>query len=330
MFENLYNTLSSPFNTIVVFALFLLGLGLIIKGGDWFVDAATWVAEVSGLPKFIVGATVVSIATTLPEIIVSIIAASEGAVQMAVGNAIGSVTANTGLILGISILFMPVVIERKKYLPKTLIFLLSILLLFVFSLTGSLGYFGSAAMFLLFIVFIFENINEGKKELGSNKDNSVPKDRKTVIKNIVLFILGAVCLFLGSRLLVDNGTIIAVDIFKVDPRIVSLTLVAVGTSLPELVTTITAIIKKESSLSVGNIVGANIIDVLLILPICSLIYGGALPVETSTVYIDMPVAFILAFINLVPAIIKGKLMRWQGVLSLVIYISYIVYICVMA
>lgn len=328
MFEQMFSIVASPWNTILVFLFFVIGLILIIKGGDWFVDAATWIAKVSGLPTFIIGATVVSIATTLPEIIVSIIAAVEGSVSMATGNAIGSVTANTGMILAISIIFMPVAIERKKYLPKSVMFLASIALLFLFSITGTLSYLGCAVLFVLFIFFIIDNVVEGKKELGNHTDTSVKKDKKTIVKNIILFVVGALCLFIGSRLLVENGTIIATDIFGVDERIVSLTLVAVGTSLPELVTTITAIVKKESALSVGNIVGANMIDMLLILPICSLIYGGSLPVANSTLFVDLPASFIVAVITLVPALINKKFMRWQGILALAVYISYVVLICV--
>lgn len=326
---DLFNILSSssPWNIIVVFALFLIGLFLIIKGGDWFVDAATWIAKVSGLPTFIIGATVVSLATTLPEIIVSILAACNGSNEMAIGNAIGSVTANTGMILGVSIFFMPVLINRKKYLPKSIILLVAILALFLFSITGTLSIVGCIVLGLIFVFFIFENVNEGKKELGNNVDENVPRDGKAIVKNIILFIVGAFFLFLGSRLLVDNGTIIAQDIFGVPERIVSLTLVAIGTSLPELVTTLTAIAKKESALSVGNIVGANIIDILLILPICALIGGGSLPVSSSTLFIDLPICFLVAVITLVPALIRGKFMRWQGILSLIVYILYIVYLC---
>ena len=126
-------------NAIVIILLFLLGLVLIIKGGDFFVDAATWIAEVSGIPQFIIGATIVSLATTLPEILVSVMAAASGSVEMATGNAIGSVTANTGMILGISIVAMPVAIESRKYLPKSVIFIGSIILLWVLSLSGELS-----------------------------------------------------------------------------------------------------------------------------------------------------------------------------------------------
>lgn len=319
-------------STFLVFLLFALGLLLIIKGGDWFVGAAAWIAAVSGIPQFVIGATIVSIATTLPEIIVSVMAASQGSVAMATGNAIGSVTANTGMILAVSIIFMPVAIDRKRYLPKALIFFLAIVLLWAFSLSGTLTMIASVVILLVFILFIGENVYDAKAHAGEGRENAVAvsKDKKTVAKNILLFVLGAAGLVVGSRLLVNNGTTIATDILHIDERIVSLTMVAVGTSLPELVTTITAITKKQSSLSVGNIVGANIIDMLLILPLCSFVSRGALPVEWSTTWIDIPVTFVVALITLLPALLTKKFHRWQGFLALAVYAGYVAYLCIAA
>ena len=318
-------TADSP---VLVFLLFGLGLLCIIKGGDWFVDAVSWIAEVSGIPQFIIGATIVSLATTLPEVLVSVMAAASGSVEMATGNAIGSVTANTDMILGISIVAMPAVIDRKKYLPKSLIFIGSIILLWALSLSGELTMIGAFIMAAVFIFFIFENVSEAKKELGTAANTEVKKDKKTVIKNIALFIIGAAGIVLGSRLLVDNGTVIATDILGIPERVVSLTMVAIGTSLPELVTTITAIAKKQSALSVGNIIGANIIDMILILPICSFVMGGSLPVAWSTIWIDLPVSLVVSVICLVPALIAGKFRRWQGIAALTVYAGYVVYLCV--
>lgn len=328
--------------TFLVFLWFAVGLLCIIKGGDWFVEAAAWIASVSGIPQFIIGATIVSLATTLPEIIVSVMAAANGAgflsagdieaangaVEMAVGNAIGSVTANTGMILAISILFIPAVIDRRKYLPKSLIFLGAIVLLWLLSLSGELTVIGAVAMLALFIFFIIENVTEAKKELGTKSAEKVPTDRKSIIKNIILFIVGAAGIVIGSRLLVDKGTIIATDILGVPERIVSLTMVAIGTSLPELVTTITAIAKKQSSLSVGNIIGANIIDMILILPLCSFVLGGSLPVAWSTLWVDIPVCFAIALIAIVPALITKRFHRWQGAAGLAVYAGYIAYLCI--
>lgn len=329
-------------DTFLVFFWFAVGLVCIIKGGDWFVDAAAWIASVSGIPQFIVGATIVSLATTLPEIIVSVMAAANGAgflaagntaaangaVEMAVGNAIGSVTANTGMILTISILFMPGVINRRKYLPKSLIFIVSIILLWVLSLSGELTVIGAVVMMVLFVIFIVENVMDAKKELGAGTAEKAPTDRRSVIKNIILFVLGAAGIVIGSRLLVDKGTVIATDILGVPERIVSLTMVAIGTSLPELVTTITAIAKKQSSLSVGNIIGANVIDMILILPLCSFVLGGSLPVEWSTLWIDIPVCLAVALVTIVPALITQKFRRWQGAAGLAIYVGYVAYLCI--
>ena len=316
-------------NTFLVFLLFAVGLLCIIKGGDWFVDAATWIASVSGIPQFIIGATIVSLATTLPEILVSVMAAASGSVEMATGNAIGSVTANTGMILAISILFMPAVIQRRKYLPKSLILLGSIVLLWVLSLSGELTIIGAAVMMALFIFFIFQNISEARKEMGEKPvDAKALVTKRSIIKNIVLFVLGAAGIVVGSRLMVDYGTIIATDILGVPERVVSLTMVAIGTSLPELVTTISAIVKKQSALSVGNIIGANVIDMILILPLCSFVLGGSLPVAWSTLWVDLPVSLAVAVITLVPALISGKFRRWQGAAALAVYAGYMAYVVI--
>lgn len=311
-----------------VYLVFAVGLVFIIKGGDFFVDSASWMAEASGIPKFIVGATVVSLATTLPELIVSCMGAANGTeagTALAIGNAIGSVTANTGLILSIGILFMPAAVKRRQFTPKALMLLAAIALLFVLSLRGYLTVGFSLVLFALFGVFIYENLHEG----AQSKDSSprVRPSGKTVIKNIALFAVGTAGIVIGSDLLVDGGTIIAQQL-KIPDRIVGLTMVAIGTSLPELVTTITAIVKKESSLSVGNILGANIIDTALILPVCAIIKGGSLPVAQSTLYIDIPVCLAIALIAVIPTIITRKLHRWQGVVMITGYVGYLIFMCI--
>lgn len=314
--------------------LFLIGLILIVKGGDVFVDAATWMAEASGIPKFIVGATVVSVATTLPEIIVSLLAAAgaknavsaeaANGISMAIGNAIGSVTANTGLIMGISLIFMPIAIKRSQIAAKSSLMLLAIVALFLLSLQGALSLLGALLVLALFVVFIIENLVSASRSKEAAEERPAVTG-KAIAKNIVLFLLGAGMLALGSNLLVDNGEFLAVDVFGVDVRIVAITLVAIGTSLPELVTAVTSLVKKQSSLSVGNIIGANIIDMTVILPVCALISGGSLPVERNTLLIDMPICFVEAFIALVPTLISKKFRRWQGILMVLIYIAYITY-----
>ena len=310
-------------NWIIILG-FVIGLIAIIKGGDYFVDAASWASEASGIPKFIVGATIVSLATTLPEIIVSSMAAYNGSVDMAIGNSIGSIIANTGMILAISIIFMPVVFDRSKLIIKAGLFLLVILALGFLSISGELTLGKSLILFALFGFFIYENV-KGARELedDSSEGASVPKDKKTVIVNIIKFVVGTLGIVIGSRLLVNNGTELAIMV-GIPESVVGLTAVAIGTSLPELVTTINAIIRKEFSLSAGNIIGANIINATLILPICAMISSGSIPVSTRTLVFDLPIAFVVAAIALIPALIKGKFQRWQGVTVLGIYVAYVI------
>lgn len=312
---------------ILVWILFAVGLVLIIKGGDYFVDAASWIAETLHIPKFIIGATIVSLATTLPELLVSLIAAAEGSVDMAVGNAVGSVTANIGLIFAILLAAAPPLITRKQLAPKGILMLAAAALLWVLSLNGSLTVLASLGLLVIFALFIWENIASGKKEMQDSAAEKVHNDKKTVIVNIVKFVLGAAGIVIGARLLVDNGTAIAVSL-GVEQRIISLTMVAIGTSLPEFVTTITALVKKQGSLSVGNILGANIIDMTLILPLCAVISGGSLPISATSLSLDMPLCLGVGLLAVLPTLISGKFRRWQGIVMLVIYAAYIVLLAV--
>lgn len=312
-----------------MYFLFAVGLLLIIKGGDWFVDAAAWLAEVSGIPHFIVGATVVGFATSLPEIIVSVIAAAQGDVDMATGNAIGSVTANTGLIMGISLIFMPLAIRLREYLPKILILLVSIIAVWAFGISGEISIIASIALVALFAFFVYENIHSAKKQLTPNSQNEEAQavTKAIVAKKILLFVIGCAGIIIGSELLVNYGTEIAASL-GVPTRIISLSAVAIGTSLPELVTTISAISKKQSSLSVGNIIGSNIIDITFVLPPCMIAYGKSLPVSAGTVWMDLPVLFAISLVAFVPTFITKKFSRWQGVVLLVGYIGYLIYMFV--
>lgn len=309
---------------------FIVGIVLVVKGGDFFVDAASWIAEVSGIPKLIVGATIVSIATTLPEMLVSVMAAVQGKVDMSIGNAVGSVTANIGLIMAIALICMPGVIRRKDYLFKSVLMLLAAAIIIVCGFTGGINLVLSGILLVIFVVFLGENIASARKTIKLNSEHSNEEktdiDKRTVVVNIVKFVFGAAGIVIGADLLVDNGSELA-RIVGVSERIIGVTLVAVGTSLPELITTITAIVKKQSSLSVGNILGANIMDLTLIMPISAMISGQALPVSSTSAMIDLPACLLVGLIAIVPAMIFSKFRRWQGIALLCVYVSYIVITC---
>lgn len=345
-----------------MYGLFIIGLVLIIKGGDWFVDSASWIAEVLGVPKFVIGATIVSIATTLPEMIVSIQATAKGNVDMAAGNAIGSVTANTAMIMGLFIVCMPFAIKRKEFAPKAcMMFGASALLMLgcIFTQkkemqfageTGiyySLSTVGLIALIAVFLIFFIENfismknnqvqLEPSPENIGIQQEDEIVPTKETATakdwtKNLIFFALGAAGIVIGANLLVDKGTLIAQSL-NVPQRLISVIAIAIGTSLPELVTTITALRKKVGALSVGNILGANIIDLALILPICSFVSmgkgTGALAVSANSVQIDMLVCLIAIAVAIIPTIISQKFHRWQGVVMLAGYLAYVIFTVLM-
>lgn len=310
--------------------MFAIGVAVVVYGGDAFVDASTWIAEKTGIPKFVIGATVVSLATSLPEVIVSIMATAEGSVDMAVGNGIGSVSANIGLIMGISLTALPSKIDDQIFWAKGTLMLATTLLLGIFVMDGQLNVLESFVMLVLLCLFIYLNLHS-LKTADSSREGRIRREkvpRKDIFVNLMKFLLGVGGILVGAQLLVNNGSTLA-RLMGVPEVLIGITLIAVGTSLPELITTISAITKKESSLSIGNIIGANIIDITLILSSCALISKGPLPVASQTASLDIPVTFMLMAIAVLPAIVKKRFYRWQGIALLGVYVSYIVYISIL-
>ena len=320
----------------ITLILLAAGIILIVKGGDFFVDGASWFAEVSGIPKLIVGATVVSFATTLPELLVSAFAAFEarstgalGLVDMAIGNAVGSVTANLGLIFAIALMAMPTVIRRKDYLLKMILMLGAATAVVVFSLLfEGIGLASSLVLLAIFILAMTDNIRTAIVTVKANRAAGLNDERRKPTKTLVAinvgkFIVGAAGIVFGADLLVDNASALA-SLCGVSDRVISVTIVAIGTSLPELVTTVTAILKKQASLSAGNIIGANIIDLTLILPVCAVISGGTLPVVGTVGILDMPACLLIGAVACIPTLITKKFARWQGMLLLGLYATYMV------
>lgn len=327
--------------------LFLLGILLVVKGGDIFVDSASALAKSLRIPTFIIGATIVSLATTMPEMIVSALAAAEGKTEMAVGNAVGSVTANTALIMAIGMICMSIACPRKKYMVPSLLLLAASATLTLSCLGGRLELWGSILLFVIFCSFMAVNILSGKREAtglsaggesltASMENPEMPEktaeptalaDRppfKMLLKYILFFLVGAGAIVGGSQLMVNYGSAIALRV-GIPERVIAVTMIAIGTSLPELVTTITAIIKKESSLSIGNIIGANIIDLSLILPICSLVSGQYLPVSEAGLRLDIPVCLFTVLLAVLPITMREKTAKWQGFALLGAYTVYMVF-----
>ena len=325
-----------------------MSIAVIVKGGDWFVSAASWMAEVSGIPKLIVGATIVSLATTLPEMLVSAFSAVSARatgdaayIDMSIGNAVGSVTANTGLILAIALIFMAGAIERKEYLLKSCLFIGAAGVIAAFGLAGSLGLAPNLILLAIFAAAMAENVHGAVRQVraakaganaidagsGETVDLEKPKaNGKLWTKNVLLFLLGAAAIGIGANVLVNSAEYVA-KAAHVPERVIAVTVLAVGTSLPELVTTVTAVVKREMSLSAGNIIGANIMDMTLIMPICGLISGKALPVTAQVGRIDLPASLLAALLAMIPALVKKRFMKWQGFALLGLYIAYLILTC---
>ena len=301
--------------------LFLLGLALIIKGGDWFLSGAVWIAEATGVPRFIIGATIVSLATTLPELMVSVTGVLQGETDLAVGNAVGSVTANLGLILGISLVCIPSRVVRAQFELKAFLMVCAAALLMVLCREGSLAVLPGLLLLGIFGAYLWSNLHDARSGMSGEARPGIQWNK--ALGTILLFVLGIGAIVVGSRLLIDYGSELAL-LMGVPSSIIGVTMVAIGTSLPELVTTLTAIAKKEASMSVGNIIGANVIDLTLILPVCAAISGGRLAIVSQTTALDLPACLLLCCLAVLPPLLAGRFFRWQGVAILSLYAAYIV------
>ncbi len=309
--------------------LFAVGLVLLIKGGDWFVDGATGLARRFRLPDIIVGATVVSIGTTLPEVMVSVTGALEGQGAMAYGNAIGSIICNTALISGISIAWNPGPVSVKTMKMPVIFFFCSAALYAVAAYW--LGEFPRWLGFVLlgiFVVYMYITVRQGLKnpEQAHEEAEEGAKERALWLE-LLLLIGGAALIAVGARLLVDNGTIIA-EKLGVPQTVISLTFVALGTSLPELVTTITSLKKGHASLGIGNVIGANIFNLVLVSGTSVALAPFEVPAEkllagmNASLVLDIPLMFGVMALMTVPALLTKKLGRWQGIVLLCIYAAF--------
>jgi len=311
--------------------LFAIGLVLLIKGGDWFVDGATGIARRFKIPEIIVGATVVSIGTTLPEVMVSATGALNGQGAMAYGNAIGSIICNTSLIAALTVALKPGPVNTKALkMPVIFFFGSAAIYCGVAYLTG---YFSRPLGFLLlgiFVVYMILTIRQGFKNPVTAEDEAEEGGKsKALWQELLLLVVGAAIIAVGADLLVDNGTFIAQEL-GVPETVIALTFVALGTSLPELVTAITSLIKGHGSLSLGNIIGANIFNLVLVCGVSVALAPFEVP-STATLFgqnaslvLDIPVMLAVMLLLTIPTLMKKKLSRWQGILLLCIYAAFCV------
>jgi cation:H+ antiporter len=317
---------------LVPVLLFIVGLLFLIKGGDWFVDGASALARRFHLPELLIGATVVSIGTTLPEVMVSTMSAVSGHGEIAYGNAIGSsVICNSALIAAITIAVRPGKVDPKTLRVPVAFFFAAAAIYCVAAyamgeFTRPLGF----VMLAMFVAYMVANVLQMKKapaaaEAEAEAENA--GEEMSLTKTLVLLVLGAVLIALGANLLVDNGTLIA-QALGVPESVIALTFVALGTSLPELVTAITSLVKGCSDLSLGNIVGANVFNLVLVSGVSVTLAPFTVP-QSSTLFginsslvLEIPVMLAVMMIMTLPALKRGRLSRAQGIILLCIYAAF--------
>ena len=309
--------------------LFIIGLLCLIKGGDWFVDGASALARRFHLPELLIGATVVSIGTTLPEVMVSTMSAVSGHGEIAYGNAIGSVICNAALIAAITIAVRPGPVDPKTLRTPVAFFFAAAAIYCVAAygfgkFTRPMG----LVMLALFVAYMAANVARMKRAPAPAEGPAEAAEvEMTMTKTLVLLVAGAVLIAVGADLLVDNGTRIAQEL-GVPESVIALTFVALGTSLPELVTAITSLVKGCSDLSLGNIVGANVFNLVLVSGMSVTIAPFTIP-QSSTLFgvnsslvLDLPVMLAVMVLMCLPALLRGKLSRAQGVGLLCIYAAF--------
>ena len=350
------------------YLLFAVGLALLVKGGDWFVDGATGIAKRFHLPELLIGATVVSIGTTLPEVMVSATSAVSGHSEIAYGNAIGSIICNTALIAALSIAIKPAKVDRETLKLPVLFFFIAAAFYLAIAYTG--GYYSrlsGAVLLLIFVIYMTVTVRQalkqsklslaaatatstaadeqgtassGKSHSSGTKENTQTADatdtsadksaEPSALKNIILLLIGAAFIAVGANLLVNKGTAIAQH-FGVPESVIALTFVALGTSLPELVTAITSLAKGHGALSIGNIIGANLFNLVFVSGLSITLSPFALPAEktisgiNASLVVDSPLMLAVMLIMTAPALIRGKLSRVQGIVLLALYAAFCVF-----
>ena len=326
---------------VITVLLFILGLILLIKGGDWFVDGATGIAQRFHIPEILIGATVVSIGTTLPEVMVSATSAMGGHGEIAYGNAIGSIICNTAFIAALSITIKPAPVQRYTLRTPVMFFFLSaVFYMYTAYIDGFFSRVTGIILLGIFLIYMILTVLQMTRDpehpelapdgTAITNEEEIAEETRTTGKNLFLLVLGAALIAVGANLLVDNGILIA-QALGVPESVIALTFVALGTSLPELVTAVTSLLKGHGSMSIGNVIGANLFNIVLVsgtsivLAPFDIPQSATIAGKNASLVVDIPVMLTVMVILTVPALIRKKLSRTQGILLLLIYVTYCIF-----
>ncbi len=332
MFEQFFAWYNGLTDTLLgTLILFICGVLLLIKGGDWFVDSAVGIAKRFRVPEIIIGATIVSIGTTLPEVMVSVTAAVNNNGAIAYGNAIGSIICNTSLIAALTIAIRPAPVNKKAIsTPVIFFFIASAIYMVAAYFFGRFDRWLGIVMLIVFGVYMTTTIYSGfKNPVQNTEQESEDSVNGSFIKDIILLIISAGLIAVGADMLEASSVSLA-TMAGIPTEVIGVTVVALCTSLPELVTAVTALAKGHGALSLGNIIGANIFNLVLVSGAAVTISPFVVPEGSKLLgfnasqILEIPLMLVVMALMTIPALIKGKLRRWQGVTLLGIYLAFVV------
>ncbi|MEQ8905428.1 calcium/sodium antiporter [Ekhidna sp.] len=318
---------------ILAYTLFIIGFVILIKSADWLVDGATSIAKRYAIPELVIGLTIVSFGTSMPELIVNVLASFNGNSELAIGNIFGSNIANILLILGASALIKPLPIQKSIYYTEIPI---SLLATFMVGFLANANLFGKSAglaissidglllllFFGLFMTYIYVISKDKKEQLFSETESEM--EMMPMAKSLLLIVAGLIGLFIGGKWIVDGAIVIAQS-FGLSESFIGLTIIAVGTSLPELVTSVTASRKGRADMAIGNVIGSNIFNIFWILGLSATIK----PLPFNELNNDDILMLIFSNTVLIFAVINGKkpsISRFEGLVFIVMYFSYLTYL----
>ncbi len=310
-------------------ALFVIGALLLIKGGDWFVDSAVGIAKRFRVPEILIGATVVSIGTTLPEVMVSVTAALNSNGAIAYGNAIGSIICNTALIAALTIAIRPTPVNRKELAAPVAFFFLSAAIYVVAAyLFGRFDRWLGIVMLVVFAAYMTVTVYKGFKKPAEEETTHDPEERSGGLLHLVVLVISALLIAVGADMLEGSSVSLAI-MAGIPTEVVGVTIVALCTSLPELVTAVTALAKGRGALSLGNIIGANIFNLVLVSGAAVTISPFMIPEGSKLLgfntsqLVEIPLMIGVMALMTLPTLFRGKLRRWQGIALLGIYIAFV-------
>lgn len=314
---------------LITLSLLIIGLLLLIKGGDWLVNGSSSIARQYGISELVIGLTIVAFGTSAPELVVSSLAAINHHPEIALGNVIGSNNFNLFFILGVLGVIAPLSVQKTTIrieIPLSMaaaIFLLILANNFFIAKTPIINRLDALLLlvcFVAFIIYIWKTIKTEETIVSA----SIKETSQKTIRSVALILLGLASLMFGGKWVVDSSIEIA-HYFNISEKVIGLTIVAMGTSLPELFTSVIAIRKKSADIAIGNVIGSNIFNIFLILGV-----GGIIrPMEYSIAFNSDLILLIIGSILLLLAMFTGKkrkLDRWEAIILLVIYIAYMVYV----